>query len=259
MLGTLKLDKFQINRVLRRWHRHFVPLNCALLLASVVNVATFADAPPSVTQDKAIEELIAALVSPNREPRFASGDPDNEAPEYSVDYDKEAQKRVQIARDTLLAKGIVAFPQLIQQIGDRRYSFTEQRQKTLWANVFVSDVCSNLVRIQVEVYQPLVSHSRSSKPLCFWVPGGKEEMKKWWEAHKHSSLHEIQLEGARWALEHQRKARFANKAEESAVLGDLVRLIRRLESSNRPILVNSDGSYRNEPTLKPTEWTLRGG
>ena len=92
---------------------------------------TLSGAPPVPTDyDKKIDALIATLASPNEKPPIDEDD----VPIYPPGYDHKAQDRVLAARDALFSEGIRAFPRLIRHADDRRYSYTEQLEKTLWLN-----------------------------------------------------------------------------------------------------------------------------
>jgi hypothetical protein len=206
------------------------------LVLCFLGVTTIASRPAPAGEEQQVEELIATLASPNSEPLFDedSGIP----PRYPRGYDHAAQGRVLEARNKLLAIGMAAFPRLVTHVEDPRYSHTEQREASLWLNVSVGYVCYHIVALQAEVYQPLATLPMTGR---IWVPAGRENLAKWWESHKKLSLCEIQLEGARWAIERQRKAYFESDKERAAVLGDLERLIKRLQPPNKPIQVDCEG------------------
>lgn len=203
--------------------------------------------PVSTAEREQINQLIAALRSPNKPPSV--DEEGTTPPRYLPGYNHAVQGRVLAARDALLTKGMAAFSQLITHAGDRHYSHTEQREKTLWINVDVGYVCRHLVVVQVEVYRPLVNLLPQER---IWVPLGQDNLENWWETHKDLTLREIQLEGAKWAFGRQSKADFRDEDERTAKFGDLKRLIRRLETSPKPIQVDDCGQYVDERDLKPT-------
>lgn len=247
MPGDYQQVVFAHAKPLRGFWRTWSVFLYVLLPMNLLSITVMAAQPPSTNEQEQIDKLIAALVSPNKQPSCEESLP----PVYPSDYDHAAQDRVRSARDALLAKGMAAFPGLIRHVHDRRYSDTEQRGKSFWVNVHVGYVCYHIIALQVEVYQPLVT---LPPPKRIWLPFGQDDLDKWWESHKHVNLREIQLEGAKWALNQQRNAHFRNKEEETAVLGDLKRLVKRLESSDKPIQVDSSGRYVNEPDLVRTKW-----
>ena len=188
-------------------------------------MASFAGSTRGAEKDKDIDSLIAKLVSPNKGPSSLDGEDDGEPPVYPDGYDFKAQKRVLEARDALVAKGTAAFPALIRNIGDRRYSYNYHQDG--WYNMDVGAACFRIISIQVEVYRPFVQAGRSHIPRTYWLAFGHEGdvegwVNKWWKAHEKMSLREIQLEGLKWAIEHERDhggSRF--KQEREAVVGDL--------------------------------------
>ena len=136
-----------------------------------------------------------------------------------------------------------------------RYCYTEQVEPGYSQNLPVGPVCHAIIAVQVEVWRPFAQGGRppQDRGPIFWVPHGSG-LKKWWAAHKKLTLHDIQLEGTKWVIDRQRERGFKYKEEEAAILGDLQRLKKRLESSDKPIRVDYHGRILDEPNLKRTIW-----
>ena len=89
----------------------------ALALAILLEIAP-AESPK--LRGEEIEALIEQLVSPNQAPTKLAP-----RARYPEEYDREAQKRVREAWHKLWAAEIQAFPSLVKNFDDKRYSFSE--------------------------------------------------------------------------------------------------------------------------------------
>jgi len=220
----------------------------SLLFLLLLMGASSANAETPASDD--VEQLIAALVSPNKEPECEESTDD--LPRYPIDYDHAGQERVIKARDTLLSRGKNAFPKVMKHIEDTRYSFNEEIEPHFCINFDVGHVCYRIFLVQLEVYDPLMIYQNPTDPNRFWVPREPRNLEKWWKERENLSLREIQLEGAKWAYARQKQTNFLKEKTAAKVLGDLQRLIERLESSDKPIQVDFKGNFLNEPELKRT-------
>jgi hypothetical protein len=72
----------------------------------------------------------------------------------------------------------------------------------------------------------------------------------WWERRKDMTLRELQLEAARWALATERERRDDDEKWKARNLAGLERLVRRLETSDKPILVDRGGQFLTDRELK---------
>lgn len=183
---------------------------CLFMVASYE--ASAEDRPPLSNAE--IQALVERLASPNKAPRMDVGDNDGvqSMPIYSASFKHEAQEAVARAEAELIAQGPTAFPQLIAQVGDKRYCLTELREKNWWANVTVGQVCRQIVARQVEVFEPLLSFP---PPGRNWIPYHVEGVKEWWKENQGRSLRDMQLAGAKWAVE-QETTRFKEWREHVA-------------------------------------------
>jgi hypothetical protein len=214
------------------------------LLTLIVARVAFASiivtiASPAYASDKA-EELIESLASPNRAPHIDEGSP----PHYPRTYDRTAQAKIVESQTKLLSMGTKAFTQLIANVEDRRYSSTEQRGKTLWVNLDVGYVCRHIVELQVEVYQSSVNLPPRER---YWLPFDRMQLEEWWKQRQTTSLRDIQLEGVKWALIRQKAATHLDDRRRMKYVERLEGLVRRLESSNDPIVLDLDGDFRTGP------------
>jgi len=213
-----------------------------------------------------IEKLVRSLVSQNKEPP----PPQPHTPYvYPPHFGQEENRRVIAARDALLAKGVEAFPYLIDGLDDSRYSYTAVFPK--WAmHLHVREVCLNIIKKQVEVYRAytrpigfpidrprwLPVPPNRLFPVFFWPNGAKEFMQKWWTPRKSMTLCDLQREAVEWAVQYERGRGFIDKGEESLVLDWYKPLQCRLKSSEKGIQVGYDGRFLDEDNLKPKDSDL---
>jgi len=247
-----------------------VPIVIACLVSFfAMSVSPGTASEPEVQKEKAsvsretIARLIENLASPNPVPRLVHQGHGRE-PVYPQDYDFKVQERVLEAWDNLLRIGQPAWPQLIDHMNDSRFSCVLRPDE--YEVVFVGTVCYRIIAVQVQVYYRFVR--LYSEPPCrlrpMWLPypPGKEmkpAMEAWWAENKEKSLRDLQLESSRWALATERERGFSGPEEKAAVVGRLNRLIRRLKSSDEPILVDREGAFLGpEASFQPKGLSTSG-
>jgi hypothetical protein len=202
---------------------------------------------PQGSSGQTVHDLIERLASPNKKPDIVRGDRDDTDFVYPPDYDHAAQKRVEEAWSALLARGSEALPALVQSIEDRRYSYTFPYRYG-GGNLDVGHVCAEIFRKEIQVYEWFVPYEGPPwKPRFVpgvGMPGGLKPKVplQWWEGRPKKDLHTLQIEAVEWAADHERTLGLP-KEEESAVLACLDAVLKRLKSSDKPILVGRDGKF----------------
>ena len=165
---------------------------------------------------------------------------------YPANYDDAAEERVMAARDAILERGVAAFPDLIRHIDDERYSYTTRGDPE---HISVGKMCHFIMSAQVEVYHGFTSFGPGRVGPTF-VPRSKREAEEWWKQRRDKTLRDLQLEAVSLALDAARKKSEAPPAMKESQIAGLERLLKRLESSNDPIRVNSKGSFVSDKELR---------
>ena len=143
-------------------------------------------------------------MSPNRPPKIPYGDA-----VYPTDYDRKAQEKVLTAWCHLADAGIQAFPLLLEQLDDKRYSFTKDAGENDF-NWSVGRACFDVMRCQVEPwYYKTLPGTNGDYCLRPRYTGhyfrNAAAAKSWWETHKHKSVHDLQIEVVQWILAEEAK------------------------------------------------------
>lgn len=161
-------------------------------------------APRSATQasgatakDSEVKSLIEQLASPNR-PVNPEGEPFTiKLPEG---YDKEAQKRVDLAVERLEGLGKQAFPLLIASSKDERYCRTYPT--AVEQDFTVGETCLEILEAQIDHFDGRYGYKGMPK-YSFSVINADPE--GWWRAHSEMSIESMRLEALRWTIEEERK------------------------------------------------------
>lgn len=238
--------------------RAFVATTLWILFLSRILPQTDA-ADPKQADREVVEQLIAQLVSPNRDPN-----PDgNDINGFPFDYDKDAQANVISAHQKLRDLDKEAFPILIENLADHRYSMTIAT--SIPRSFSVGDACYLLIEQQVDVAGMRyisrkdamgTSHTHEGFFDQFWRDDFDRHLKrqkrrgvklnnslhkndylqfrqkglqKWWNEHKDRSLKEMQIEALNWAIERERMIGFPTKADEDKYLNPLVEILDELK------------------------------
>lgn len=218
-----------------------------ILLASttvllIVGSLSRADEP----SEESTADLIEKLASPNRAPVWPDGDKRSE-PEYGVGFDHDAQKRIMQTRTRLLKQGVAAFPDLIANLYDNRYSYTDH--PSVWVNSSVGMACYEIVNVQVSIYSEFMRREKEGRRLPSWFSkyqtsdDFRDGMRQWWAKHNGKSLRELQIDAVRWARAYEVRKGFGASKERARVIGGLDRLAERLKSSDKAIEVSIDGKF----------------
>jgi len=155
---------------------------------------------------KKYRELVAQLISPNREP--TTGD---ESVTFPAGYDVPAQERIDKARRTLHANIEEALPYLIESLDDKRYSMTiEWAEGDAYYNYSVGEICRDIIQDRLEVYRDKISFSGPTH----WNRYNYDVIsKKWWRNRQGHSLADLQVEAIDWAIK-RRKAEPKSQIDE---------------------------------------------
>jgi hypothetical protein len=205
--------------------------------------------------DKEIKALIDQLVSPNPKPIINKrGAPSIEVPK---EFDQKKQSQVCLARSRLVELGPSAFPLLIENVNDKRYSLTTENALSGWyRNESVGEVCQAIIFDQLQPYggywqlvgeegggDPRNKASRPGYPSDFLE--SQEAAKAWWEKHNKQSLCEMQLEALNWVMAEEAKRPDDFTCEEKEFLK---KLRQGLEKSGTALF--SGNYYPNEITTR---------
>jgi hypothetical protein len=195
-----------------------------------------------------IKTLINQLASPNRAPTRGRGD-DAKLPIPST-YGRRTQQKVLDAWKALLDEGLEAFPLLIANSKDNRYSCTRAGGNGD-VNLTVGSVCRAIVENQVEVY-----HDAIDLPWPGAEPRGYllfQDLAAWFKERQTRTLRELQIEATEHALsalkspsddEKHLRERGGVAERQAKNIQRLEVFLERLKSSDQPIRpANIEGSY----------------
>ncbi len=124
-------------------------------------------------------------------------------------YDED---RVQRAMKDLTAMGVSAFPDLIENLSDRRFSQSTNYQA--WENESVGDTCFGIIESQVDFYgtgyltREGEDGQQHLKPQYLWDIRDEGGLMEWWGARKGRSLTELQVESLRWTISKENEIGF---------------------------------------------------
>lgn len=202
-----------------------------------------------------VESLIAQLRSPNKNP-FEGG------VKFPFHYPIKAEKPVEAARQELIGLGKEAFPILIEHITDKGYSCpSEGASCPCYHDVGV--VCYYIIVYQVDLigrcyksrdgldgkgHMPPNYFSQFRTGGLEGWQGWQNEMRKWWEGHKHQSLQEMQMETLRWKIAQEQLIGFQNKEDEKIYLQPLISKLKELSLTQGKEL-SSQASSSVKPRL----------
>lgn len=207
--------------------------------------------PPGKVDRRAVEELIAQLVSPNKDPNPEMED----LTRFPAGYDKEAQAKVREAHQKLEELGTDAFPILIEHMADERYS--ETIAIAIWCSFSVGEICLRIIdeqvvpgtgyknrngadgkvvpyedyferywRAQWDKYERSVKKRKRSDFLRIRQGG----MRKWWNENQGRSLKEMKIDALKWTIERERRFGFQTRREEAEILDPLIQELADLSS-----------------------------
>lgn len=189
-----------------------------------------------------VKALIEQLASPNAEPEIDGPDA-----RYAPEYDRKAQRRVHDAMNALYKLGPPAFPYLIDNFDDGRYSFTGDSGPADY-NFTVGHVCRELIGSQVEAFSNWWSFSegegdprgRARRPsYCTFHLHDVASAKQWYKRHKDMSLVELQAEALQWVIAREEEEPDKFTKEEREYLADKLRELQAAKRPFRPYFLGS--------------------
>jgi hypothetical protein len=241
---------------LRELLEHWDPMACIksiLAVACIISVCfCFAIADEANQFSKAckdtIEELINQLATKNPAPANVKGA--NYHYRYPDGWKYERQDVVVRAAEKLVAIGTEAFPQLIDHLGDNRYSYSDQAiaaEKERYYRRTVGYYCNELLVRQVDhhfAWGGKFSDLGIGPTLHRHPPFlAKDTISEWWATNRKRPLWELQADAFRWAIDVETASIFAD-SDQAAASQEAIR-------KNREAL---DGLIRNKkpfPTKLP--------
>lgn len=204
-----------------------------LLLLAIAPAISIAE--EKVTQET-VDALVDRLASPNPAPTI------RQTAKYPPGYDKAAQEDVSRAYSELCDLGPAAFPFLFDRFTDKRYSLTADGGAAEH-NYTVGDVCYFAVEYQLQPYgtftegkgDPRFRERRPHYPEHIQLED-PQAARKWWESHKHMTLHEMQIEVLQWVIDEEAKSPKDFEAVERKWLS---RQLNSLKKSKKPLPMGS--------------------
>jgi hypothetical protein len=196
------------------------------------------------TQDSGdVADLVRRLVSPNPAPVIADG---RKRPTYPYEYSHESQKQVINAWESLIESGTKAFPVLIENSDDKRYSCTlnpKTDRVNEWQNWDAGAICRSIIYVQVDVYQRALPYSGVHRPSYMSQWTTKDDLLRWWNQRKMKGLRDMQIEAVEWAIAQERAqvSSFEDERKRQDILKALNDVLERLKMSPNPIYVDRNG------------------
>ncbi len=143
------------------------------------------------------KQLIERLVSKNAEPRNI--DPGKERPmKPPPDYDSQHQDSIYEAWNELLKRDDVEIAALLKNVGDRRYSVTEDTAGFGMANLSAGEVCVRIISAKLDVHRQFTRQPGLPSYAYDVILAAPQQ---WLDSHQHNSLLDLQKQSIRWWLE----------------------------------------------------------
>jgi len=177
-----------------------------------------------------IQELIEQLASKNKAPDTKSN---NWKLNYPADWKEEHQEIVEAASQKLYLLGKPAFPALLANIQDKRYSMT--RLYAAYVNHSVGSVCELIIKGHVEVVEVRYKSRKGADGEWHGCPAlihdkYGNDLQKWWAANKEKDLRQMQIEALKWKIEEERKVGFIDAKEREQYMTPLQALLEKVEA-----------------------------
>lgn len=151
--------------------------------------------PPSKETQK-YRQLVQQLASPNKQPKTQNRS--DSAVRFPEGYDKKAQQRVAVARNTLHDNLEAALPALVEGLDDHRYSMTiDWADGDAYYNRSVGTICRSIIESNLEVYRDKMSFTGPSHWNAYRYKVISEE---WYRTRQGRTLAELQIEAIDWAI-----------------------------------------------------------
>jgi hypothetical protein len=172
-------------------------------------------AQPPEQRQKEIAQLIEQLASENPKPKQKTYDRAHRGPTtvFAPTYSVEKQKNVFLAAKKLLEFGTDAFPQLIENFDDSRYSFAEPapngENNSEYVLYSVGSHCRDIVFSQVNKFNTWGEPMRGFGPASDTRPEfqTKESTQRWWAKNKDKPVWRLQADGLQWAIDIELKTK----------------------------------------------------
>jgi hypothetical protein len=219
-----------------------IAMQLLLLIATCFTVgrsSTLADEKAPVATDSqvdraTVERLITELRSPNRDPN-----PKRESGSirFPPDYDSQAQKRVEAARQELIDMGKDAFPIFIEHVEDEGYSMSIYT--SILSSRTVGGVCADIIDHQIDPvgmrYKTRTGsdgkwHGFNGPPSIDYAShkSRREAYRAWWLANKDRSLCGIQQAAVRWHIKREQEIGFPDPDDREHYLVPLTKMLDEL-------------------------------
>jgi hypothetical protein len=216
----------------------FLSLLIFLAACSRGTTPTAAPASKPYTRPAPHDPAIAALVDQlaNKFPPiiWAGGfDPDHEP----TDAERSDLSRVFEVRQKLKSLGFAAFPDLVANADDPRYSYYSSVQQ--YINHSVGEVCFFILREQVDFGAPIYlsrdapGGRYANQPSYIWTMRQNPGLSAWWKARRGRSLRELQMESLRWTIWQEESSGFINDAQRHQILDPLEKRLAELQSPSQ--------------------------
>lgn len=189
-----------------------------------------------------IELLIDQLASANTPPKFPGSPPHFFEDEFLAnpgDWNPAAQRPVSQAYYELKTIGKAAFPYMIKNLGDKRYS--HERSYSTFVSHTVGDACRFLIGEQVtpsggygyKCRDTAGGGSATGYEASFeaYIKSKYGSYAAWWRNSRNLSLVEMRIKFCNWKIEKEKQLGFADEAQRDSMLEAFDRM---LESAKSP-------------------------
>ena len=237
-------------------YRIATPLLAACLLASLAHAQQ--ESPITQVDESQIAAWIEQLASTNSAPvRKEEG---HQVLRRPVNWDEEAQNRVQEAYARLAQAGKQAFPQLLQSLQDIRYSMTVAYAEEV--NLSVGDACRRIITNQIEVVGMRYKSRLGADGKSHMCPGFidnryRGNLPKWWRENKEKSLVDMQVDALSWRIAQEARIGFTNQEQHDRYMGELLDKLSTLEAKQE-LLSEYDAQYRVEQLIQQLVFDVGG-
>ena len=162
-----------------------------ICVAALSGLAQSAEGISDAEIQSAIDRLASSNPDPNPKGKWLVKPPAN--------YDQAAQRKVKDAEALLKQLGIRAFPLLVKNSGDTRYS--QSMSTSIWRSFSVGRVCVMIIGTQVDSIPGRYGYK--TMPEYSWQVISLNP-ESWWKKHKSSTLLEMRIEAVKWTIEKER-------------------------------------------------------
>jgi hypothetical protein len=185
---------------------------------------------PSISNEQKIRDLIEQLASRNAAPT-GDGWP---GLKRSSDWSEEYEKAVNDARDALEGYGKEAFPLLLENLDDQRYSLTASY--SIEVNHTVGQVCRQIVEWSVCSHGGGGYKSRTGAdgkghmPPDYFYVNYRNDLKKWWRENSDKSLKQMRIDFLKWQIEQEDRIGFPDAESRRLYRDGLDQTLREVEA-----------------------------